>query len=76
MKKIKIYTAPNCPYCKMLKEDLNSCGVPYEEMSAGDPEARKEMISKGIKAVPVVEVDGKRTEGYNPEWVKKNLCKI
>jgi thioredoxin reductase (NADPH) len=73
--KIRIYTAPGCPFCQKLKDDLNACGVSYEEkVVTSDREAARELRSKGINQVPVIEADGKITVGYNPDWVRKNLC--
>ncbi|MEM4650029.1 MAG: glutaredoxin domain-containing protein, partial [Candidatus Bathyarchaeia archaeon] len=47
MVKVKIYTAPNCPYCKALKKFLKENNVPFEERDVSkDPKAVTELILK------------------------------
>ena len=52
MKKITLYTT-GCPKCKILEKVLNEKGLPYIEVT--DVE---EMLAKGFKSAPVLEVDG------------------
>ena len=51
---ITLYKSNTCPNCKMLKMKLDKKGVQYEECL--DVEVMK---SKGISALPQLEVDGK-----------------
>jgi len=60
--KILIYSTTTCPYCRMLKDYLNSKNVPFEEKLVDqDDTAREEMmqVSGGFLGVPftVVEKD-------------------
>ena len=50
---ITLYKSNTCPNCKMLKMKLDKKGVQYEECL--DVEVMK---SKGISALPQLEVDG------------------
>ena len=34
--KIKVYSTPTCPYCKLAKEFLKQNNIPYENMWADD----------------------------------------
>jgi len=62
---ITIYSTTTCPYCKRLKEYLDSKGVKYaEKLVDQDDAARDEMLadSGGFQGVPftVVENEGKK----------------
>ena len=67
MKKVKIYTAPSCPYCKMAKDLLNKQGVKFEEANVQeDQAAAREMVRKsGQTGVPVLDIGGKIIVGFN-----------
>lgn len=58
---VKIYTTPNCPYCKKAKSYFDMKSVEYEDINVGeDKEKRQEMIEKsGQQSVPVLEIDRK-----------------
>ncbi len=49
---IKFYTT-GCPKCRVLKDKLDFNNIEYETVSDVD-----EMISKGMKSAPALEVDG------------------
>jgi glutaredoxin len=50
-----VYTAPECPHSKNLKDFLNEIGVEFEEKSVlSTPDVFKELFEKsGQKAVPI-----------------------
>lgn len=63
---IKLYST-GCPRCHVLESKLNSKNISYEVCSDKDT-----MISMGLTAVPVLEVDGKRMEFKQAvEWINK-----
>ena len=43
-----------CPKCNVLKAKLKAANISYNEISA-----TAEILSRGIEAVPVLEVDGR-----------------
>lgn len=49
---IKLYST-GCPLCEMLKDKLDEKNIEFEIVSDV-----KEMLDKGITAVPVLEIDG------------------
>jgi len=63
MTKVKIYSTPTCPYCKIAKEYLKNNKVDFEDIDVStDHEKAHVMIEKsGQMGVPViiVEKDGK-----------------
>ena len=69
MQKITIYTTPTCVYCKMTKAFFKENNVQYEEKDVStDATARDEMIAKSNQmGVPVIDVDGELTVGFDKE---------
>ena len=73
MPKIRIYTTPECVYCRMAKEFFEKNNISYEEKDVSvDDEAREEMIEKsGQMGVPVIDIDGKIIIGFDEEELIK-----
>ena len=67
MQKITIYTTPTCAYCKMTKAFFKEHNVTYEEKDvANDHALAEEMVKKsGQMAVPVIDIDGQITVGFD-----------
>ncbi len=74
-KKVKVYATATCPYCRMLKDFLDSNKIAYEDFNVGtDPARREEMIARsGQMGVPVTEIDGKIIIGFDREAIKQEL---
>jgi len=74
-KKVLVYSTPTCPYCKRVKQFLEERGVSYQEIDvASDKAGRDEMMSKsGRMAVPVIDIDGVITVGFDEASLKKQL---
>jgi glutaredoxin len=52
---LKVYWRPGCSSCVKVKEFLTSLGVEYESIDvAARPEAMQDLVSFGVKTVPVV----------------------
>ncbi|MBI2514702.1 glutaredoxin family protein [Candidatus Wolfebacteria bacterium] len=75
MKKITIYTTPWCVYCKMTKAFFKEQNVQYEEKDVStDAAARDEMIAKSQQmGVPVIDIDGELTVGFDKERLSQLL---
>lgn len=67
MSKVTVYTTPTCVYCKMTKVFFKEHDVAYEERDVSqDAAARDEMIAKSNQmAVPVIDIDGTVTVGFD-----------
>ena len=67
MEKVKIYTTPNCPYCKMAKAYFQKNNVQYEEFDVSvDKKALEEMVSKSHQiGVPVIDINNEIIVGFN-----------
>ena len=76
---VKIYTTPNCPYCKKTKEFFKENDVEYEEFNvAEDREKAEEMVKKsGQRGVPVTSIgegeDEELVVGFNRKKLKELL---
>lgn len=66
MPNVTIFTSNTWPHCITAKQYLSEKGVNYIEKNVTtDPQARKELISKGYMGVPVIIVDGEEMVGFN-----------
>jgi len=75
MPKVTIYTTPSCVYCKMTKAFFKKNNVQYDEKDVStDAAARDEMIAKSNQmGVPVVDVDGELSVGFDKERLSQLL---
>ena len=72
---VKVYSTPNCPWCKRTKQFLDENSIPYQSFDvASDKAARDEMVSKSEQlSVPVVDIDGDILVGFDEEWLRQKL---
>ncbi|MGC9031385.1 MAG: glutaredoxin family protein [Minisyncoccia bacterium] len=75
--KIKVYTAPGCPYCFAVKEFLQERGIQFEEIDVSqNEEALIYIIEKTQQyGVPVIEIDGEFIIGFDRERLIQILSK-
>jgi glutaredoxin-like YruB-family protein len=75
MKKIKIYTLPTCPWCKMLKEFLKEKKIKFEDIDvSSDQKKVEEMVKKsGQLKTPVIDIEGKIIVGFDRAVLEKEL---
>ena len=77
MKKVTIYSTPNCVHCNHAKEFFKENDVEYTEKNvAEDQNARDEMVEKtGQLGVPVIEIEGETQPiiGFNKDALVKAL---
>lgn len=70
MSEITIYTQPNCPPCRSVKNWFNKQGVEFVEKDVTtDPDALVELANLGFQGTPVI---------YTPNdaWVGIDLKKM
>lgn len=69
MANVQVYSTPTCVFCKHVKEYFNENNIAFTEHDvASDLEARKDMVEKsGQMGVPVVDIDGEITVGFDKE---------
>jgi len=53
---IKLYTGDYCPYCRMVKKELDRLNLPYKEVYA-DADGRQEVTKlSGQRAIPILTI--------------------
>ncbi|MCR4394263.1 MAG: glutaredoxin family protein [Dehalococcoidales bacterium] len=74
-KQVKVYTTPTCPWCKKVKQFLESNSVPFQELNVAENKAaRDEMVNLTHQlAVPTITIDGDYIIGYNEKALKEKL---
>ncbi len=77
MAKITIYTAPQCPHSKRLKEFLSSKGISFNEICVlDDPKYFEEIQEKTRqKAIPVIELDNSVFVGFGKR-VERRISRL
>ncbi len=75
MKKVTIYSTPNCHFCQLAKAFFKEHNVEYTEHDvAADINARKEMIElTGQLGVPVIRVEDEIVVGFREDHVAQML---
>ena len=70
--KVIVYSTEACPWCHKAKDWLKENNIEFTDHDVGnDSKAAEEMISKsGQRGVPVIDIDGKITIGFNEEKLK------
>jgi glutaredoxin 3 len=78
MAKIKVYSTPSCPYCKMTKEFLKTKGVDFEDIDVStNREAAEEIVKKsGHMGVPQIEINDKIIVGFDKEALEGELRNV
>lgn len=67
-KEVIVFTSNTWPHCHTVKEYLSEKGVQYEEKNIQtDAAARKELMKKGIMAVPVVQIGEEVVVGFDKD---------
>lgn len=71
MNQITVYTTNTCPYCTMLKNFLNTQGLPYKEVNVQMDQvaANKLVQTTGQLGVPQTEINGQWVLGLDPETI-------
>ncbi|MFA6940671.1 MAG: glutaredoxin domain-containing protein [Clostridiaceae bacterium] len=72
---IKVYTLPDCPWCKKAKAYLQSKGIDYIDVNVEeDMEARREFLALSKQqSLPVLNINGNIVIGYDKEQIDKYI---
>jgi glutaredoxin 3 len=75
--KIKVYSTPTCPWCRMLKDYLKEKNIDFENVDVStDTKAAHGMVEKsGQMGVPQTEINGKMIVGFDREAIDEELAK-
>ena len=71
--KVKVYSTPVCPECKVVKSFLEALNVDFEEINAAGNQEIIEYIEKktGQRRVPVIEAGDQIIVGFNQDKIKQ-----
>ena len=68
---LTVYTTPNCPGCQLTKRQLDKAGVAYEAVDLSSrPDLVEQFRAEGLRQAPIIEMDGRRTAGFDPARIK------
>ncbi|HBC95570.1 MAG TPA: NrdH-redoxin [Clostridium sp.] len=74
MSKVDIFTTSTCPYCHSAKEFFTKNNIDFTEHNIStDSNARKQLMEKGYRSVPVIVIDGQYLVGFNEAKVANLL---
>lgn len=78
MVNIKVYSAPDCPWCKKTKEFFKKLNISFEDLNVvEDKQALNELLEKTDQiAVPVLDIEGTIIIGYDVVKIKEALNMI
>jgi len=73
--KVRVYSAPSCPYCVSLKLFLQENNIEFEEINVIENEKIvQEIINKTNQmGVPVIEIGDQIVIGFDKEKISKLL---
>ena len=71
---VVMYSTSWCSACKAARDYLAQHNIPYEDHDVEhDSEAAEKFHSLGGNGVPLIIVNGKQMEGFDPEWIESSL---
>ena len=71
---VVIYTNLGCSACQQAKEFFRAHQIGFVEKNIGtDPAAREELIDRGYRAVPVIQVGDETMVGFSASKLRKML---
>lgn len=78
MSEVVVYTTSSCPYCRQVKQYLDSKGVAYQEKNlTTSPTFAAEMVQRsGQQGVPVTIIENEVIVGFNQPALAQAIMKL
>ena len=77
MKKVILYTTPNCMACKSVARTLEKRGVNFDTMNLEQhPELVEQFREVGLTTAPIVQTEGLTFSGYRPAKIDQLVRKV
>jgi len=77
MKKVIVYTTPNCMQCKTLQKTLDRRGVIFDTINLEQhPEMMEQLQELGFSQAPIVSMDGFSFSGYRPAKIDELVRRV
>ncbi len=74
MNKVEIFTSESCGFCHEAKDFLKENNIEFIEHNISeDFEAKRMLIKKGFRSVPVININGTDIMGFDKEKVSSLL---
>ena len=74
MNKVEIFTSESCGFCHEAKDFLKENNIEFIEHNISeDLEAKRILIKKGFRSVPVININGTDIMGFDKEKVSSLL---
>lgn len=71
---IRLYTMPDCSYCRQIKNYLKSFNIPFKEINLEtDEDGQNFMENRGYTALPVTVIGGHEISGFRLDRIKELL---
>jgi glutaredoxin 3 len=68
LKDIEIYTTESCSHCHAAKDFFRQYNIGFTEYDiTKDIQARRELMRKGYKSVPLIIIDNEEVSGFDKE---------
>lgn len=76
MIKVEIYTSKSCSHCHAAKEFLSQNNISFTEYDiTQDAQARRELMRKGYRSVPLIIIENEEISGFDREKLL-NILKL
>jgi glutaredoxin 3 len=73
--RVRVFTTPTCPWCKLAKVYLRRRKVAFHEVDVSrDAAAARDLVERtGQMGVPVIEIDGTAVVGFDRRQIDRLL---
>jgi glutaredoxin len=65
MKRVSLFSMPNCPHCETAKRYLEQQKITYRLVNVKSPAGQKEFAKTGYRGVPVVKIGDQFLNGFS-----------
>lgn len=73
-RKVIVYSAQWCPWCKRVEDFLTANKVKFEERDVEKESWAKELVAKsGQTGIPVLDINGKIITGFDEKAIREAL---
>lgn len=73
--KVVVYSSSWCPACQEAKAYLRGKGIPFSDKNVEtSQEAAEEYSRLGGRGVPLILINGQRSDGFSPRWIDQQLA--
>lgn len=73
--KVVVYSTSWCPACQEAKAYLRGKGIPFSDKNVEtSQEAAEEFSRLGGRGVPLILINGQRSDGFSPQWIDQQLA--